>query len=173
MKPIKFFTVILPVLFSLQLMAQQANAQKKDSLTWYTDVTQANAVSKTTGKPIFALFTGSDWCIWCKRLQQNVLAKPEFIEWAKKNVVLLELDYPRTKQQPAELKAQNQQLLQQFKVQGFPTVWMFYLTMDEKAKQITISPLGSCGYPQDPVAGKEQVKFLDDANAILQNKAAK
>ena len=155
------------------LLPQPASAQTKDSLTWYTDLKQANEVSKATGKPIFALFTGSDWCIWCKRLQQNVFAKPEFIEWAKKNVVLLELDFPRSKVLPPELRAQNQQLQQQFRIQGYPTVWMFFLTMDEKAKQITIDPLGSCGYPQDPQPGKEQVKFLENANYILQNKKTK
>ena len=173
MKRIKFLSVILSVLFSLQLMTQTANAQKADSLIWYTDLKQANEVSKATGKPIFALFTGSDWCIWCKRLEQNVFAKPEFIAWAKKNVVLLELDFPRNKQQPAELKAQNQGLAQQFKIQGYPTVWMFFLTMDEKARQITINPLGSCGYPQNPPPGQEQVEFLEEANAILNNKNKK
>ena len=169
----KFLTLLLTVVFGLQLMTQKANAQKADSLTWYTDVMKANEISNATGKPIFALFTGSDWCIWCRRLQNNVFSKPEFIEWAKKNVVLLELDFPRNKQQSPELKSQNQQLQQQFKVTGYPTVWMFFLTKDEKAKQISITPLGSCGYPQNPEPGKEQVKFLQDANDILKNKPAK
>ena len=169
----KFLTLLLTVVFGLQLMTQKANAQKADSLTWYTDVMKANEISNATGKPIFALFTGSDWCIWCRRLQNNVFSKPEFIEWAKKNVVLLELDFPRNKQQSPELKSQNQQLQQQFKVTGYPTVWMFFLTKDEKAKQISITPLGSCGYPQNPEPGREQVKFLQDANDILKNKPAK
>jgi thioredoxin-related protein len=167
-------TAIVLLFLSLgYLIPQPASAQTKDSLTWYTDLKKANEVSKATGKPIFALFTGSDWCIWCKRLEQNVFAKPEFVEWAKKNVVLLELDFPRFKQLPPELKSQNQQLQQQFKIQGYPTVWMFFLTMDEKAKQITIDPLGSCGYPQNPQPGKEQIKFLENANSILLNKKTK
>jgi thioredoxin-related protein len=161
-------TAFLLSLFFCYLAPVQASAQAKDSLTWYTDVMKANEISTATGKPIFALFTGSDWCIWCKRLQNNVFSKPEFIEWAKKNVVLLELDFPRTKKLSPELTKQNQDLLQQFKVTGFPTVWMFFLNMDEKAKQITITPLGSFGYPQNPEPGKEQVKFLQDANNILQ-----
>jgi len=173
MKQIKFFSVIVSALFSLQLITQTASAQKTDSLTWYTDLKKANEVSKSTGKPIFALFTGSDWCIWCKRLEQNVFAKAEFVEWAKKNVVLLKLDFPRNKPQSAELKAQNRDLQQQFKIEGYPTVWIFFLTMDEKAKQITIDPLGSCGYPQNPPAGQEQVKFLEEANAILNSKSKK
>jgi thioredoxin-related protein len=173
MKRIKSFSLILSLLSGLQLMTERANAQKADSLTWYTDVMKANEASNATGKPIFALFTGSDWCIWCKKLQQNVFSKAEFIEWAKKNVVLLELDYPRYKQLSPELKSQNQQLLQQFKVQGFPTVWIFFLKKDETAKQISITPLGSCGYPQNPEPGKEQLKFIKDADEILKNKTAK
>ena len=33
------------------------------------DYDAAAARAKVSGKPIFALFTGSDWCIWCKRLE--------------------------------------------------------------------------------------------------------
>lgn len=170
MKSLKFFTAFLSVIFSFGIMTQTLNAQSKDTLTWYNDLSKATEVSNSTGKPIFALFTGSDWCIWCKKLDKDVLSKAEFIAWAKQNVVLLYLDFPRYKQLPPELKQQNQNLLQQFKVQGFPTVWMFSLSTDEKTKQVTCSPLGSCGYPQNAQAGNEQVKFLKDANAILANK---
>jgi Fur family ferric uptake transcriptional regulator len=40
-------------------------------------------------------------------LQKNVFAKPAFVEWATKNVVLLELDFPKRTQLPAKLKEQN------------------------------------------------------------------
>ena len=67
-------------------------------------------------------FTGSDWCPPCMQLRANVFSKPDFQKEAQKNFVLLELDYPRSKEQSAEVKAANQKLAEQYGVTGFPTV---------------------------------------------------
>jgi protein disulfide-isomerase len=141
----------------------------KNGLTWYTDVQQAHAVSEKTHKPIFGFFTGSDWCGWCKRLQAAVFAKPEFQSWAKKNVVLLELDFPRGKQLPEKIAQQNAELQSAFQVGGYPTVWIFTLDKDDKTQKINISALGSLGYPQSE-RGQEATAFLAKANDILKNK---
>jgi thioredoxin-related protein len=141
-------------------------AQTESKLVWQTDLVKAHQLSQATKKPIFAFFTGSDWCGWCKKLQKDVYAKPEFVAWAEKNVILLELDFPRMKQLPPELAQQNNSLQQFFKVSGFPTVWMFFTQFDETNKRFSINALGSLGYPQAEV-GKEEVKFLQDANSIL------
>jgi protein disulfide-isomerase len=140
----------------------------KGGLTWYTDINQAYELSQKTHKPIFAFFTGSDWCGWCHRLEANVYSKAGFKDWAKKNVVLLELDFPRNKKLPDALMQQNAGLQQAFNVQGYPTVWIFNLnkTTDNK---FNISALGSLGYPQSE-PGKEEVTFLSNANSILKNK---
>jgi thioredoxin-related protein len=145
-------------------------ASGKEELTWYTSVPKVYEISKETGKPIFAFFTGSDWCGWCHKLQREVFAKPAFVEWANQHVVLLELDFPRRKQLSPELVQQNEQLQQVFKVGGFPTIWMFFLDKDEVSKKINISALGSLGYPSTAEPGKEEVSFLKDANKILENK---
>jgi thioredoxin-related protein len=145
----------------------QPLALPPEKLVWQTDVMKAQHISDSIHKPIFALFTGSDWCIWCKKLQRDVLDKKEFIDWASKNVVLLELDFPRSKQLPPELAQQNNSLQQTFQVQGFPTVWMFFLTKDEAKQTFNISALGSLGYPQGAQPGKEEVKFLKDAGDMM------
>ena len=142
----------------------------QDDLVWYSDFFKAQELSKASKKPIFAFFTGSDWCGWCHKLQREVFAKPAFKEWAQKNVVLLELDFPRYKQLPAEIAQQNQSLQQQFQVQGYPTIWMFFANQDPKTKQVNLAPMGSLGYPAGAEKGKEEVKFLADANAILAKK---
>jgi thioredoxin-related protein len=157
------------ILSSFQNFAQEATS-KKSELVWYTDATKAQQLSSKTKKPIFGFFTGSDWCGWCHKLQNDVFSKPEFISWAKKNVILLELDFPRRKQLPAELAEQNAGLQQAFKVQGYPTIWLFYLNKD-KEKHFSISALGSLGYPSGSEPGKEQLRFLEDANKILKNKS--
>ncbi|MBC8065265.1 MAG: thioredoxin family protein [Chlorobia bacterium] len=87
-----------------------------------TDYGAALAMSKKTGKPILADFTGSDWCGWCIRLKKEVFTKPDFAAWAKKNVILLELDYPRRTPQSAAIKNQNEGLAAKYKIQGYPTI---------------------------------------------------
>jgi protein disulfide-isomerase len=49
------------------------------------------------------------------------------VEWANKNVVLMEVDFPRMKVLPAEIQQQNNNLQQSFGVMGYPTIWMFHL----------------------------------------------
>ncbi len=104
---------------------------------WTTDFEAAKATAKKENKLILADFTGSDWCGWCIKLKNEVFSKPEFVEWAGKKVVLLELDFPRNTQLPAELKTQNEQLQKQFGIRGFPTV----LFLDGDGKQV-----GQLGY---------------------------
>ena len=141
---------------------------KQDSIAWLNEINKAYDISKATGKPIFAFFTGSDWCGWCHKLQAEVFAKPAFKEWANNEVVLLELDYPRRKPMPQNLAQQNETLKNVFKISGFPTIWLFCISEDkEKEKHLVISPYGSLGYPKDPVQGKEEVAFLENAKNIL------
>jgi thioredoxin-related protein len=147
-------------------MAQTAQADTS-GLKWFTDLSKAREVSDATHKPIFGFFTGSDWCGWCHKLQSNVFAKEAFITWANKNVILLELDFPRRKQLPAELAQQNQALQQAFQVRGYPTIWLFYVTEDKTKPNLNLTSLGSLGYPAGAEVGKEEVKFLNDANLIL------
>jgi protein disulfide-isomerase len=104
---------------------------------WITSYKAAQAKAKKEKKVILADFTGTDWCGWCIKLKEEVFSKPEFKEWADKNVVLLEVDFPRKKKQSAELKKQNQDLSEQFGIQGYPTI-MF---LDAKGKK-----LGTLGY---------------------------
>lgn len=89
---------------------------------WITDYQKAIAISKETGKTIFVNFTGSDWCIWCVRLKNEVFKQQEFKDYADANLVLLELDFPRNLPQTEALKKQNNELLGKFKVNGFPTI---------------------------------------------------
>lgn len=166
----RFSKIFFPALVCLLFCGQFVNAQEqKNGLTWYTDAQKASDVSQKTKKPIFGFFTGSDWCGWCHKLVSNVFDKPEFKAWASKNVILLELDFPRNKKLPDELAQQNNGLQQAFKVQGFPTIWLFNLEKDAANNKFSINALGSLGYPQS-APGKEVTAFLDNANTILKSK---
>ena len=113
---------------------------------WLVNLDEAYELSKETGKPIMANFTGSDWCGWCKRLSANVFVHDEFKRWANENVILLELDYPRRFKIPAKYQAQNANLQKAFQVRGFPTIWVFNLDRDEQLNQFSIEALGKTGY---------------------------
>ncbi|MCZ7637735.1 MAG: thioredoxin family protein [Verrucomicrobia bacterium] len=78
-------------------------------LKWHTDLAKAQALAKTENKKVLINFTGSDWCGFCIKLHKEVFATPEFQEFAGKNLVLVEADFPRNKTLPAELKAANEE----------------------------------------------------------------
>ncbi len=137
---------------------QSSVAQKAE---WHTDLTKAVQLSEKTKKPLLLFFTGSDWCGWCIRLQKEVLLTDEFHAWAKENVVLLELDFPRRTPQADALRKQNMDLQQFFKIRGYPTIWLVNAKADNAGK-VSFEQLGSTGY----VAGGP-TQWLAQANRIL------
>ena len=152
--------ILLIAFLTLTSMSIQA----QEELTWHTDMSKAADISIKENKPMFLFFTGSDWCGWCIRLQKEVFKTPEFIKWAKENVVLVELDFPRKNEQTDAVKMQNAQLQQQLQVRGYPTVWFVSAAKTAEAK-VNLTALGSTGY----VAGGPKV-WIDGANQIIQNK---
>ena len=93
--------------------------------TWVTDLPKAQAKAKAEKKMVLVDFTGSDWCPPCKALHKNVLSSPEFLSYAKDNLVLVEIDFPRTKPQSDELKKANKELAKKHEIKGYPTVIVF------------------------------------------------
>lgn len=106
------------------------------SLKWYDNYDTAVSASRTSGKPLVMFFTGSDWCVWCKKLDNEVLETPEFAQVAGDQFIFLMLDFPR-KQTNDKLTAQNKQLQTRFDVKGFPTL----VILDDQQKLI-----GTVGY---------------------------
>ena len=96
----------------------QAGAEE---LHWTTDLPKAQAQAKQEHKLVMLDFTGSDWCGWCKKLDKEILSQSQFKDYARENLVL-EVDFPRAKPQNAEVRKQNQELAQQYQVEGFPTI---------------------------------------------------
>lgn len=90
-------------------------------INWVTSYDQALKTAKTEKKPILALFTGSDWCGFCIRMDKQVWAKADNQKFVNKNFVMLYVDFPRSKPISAEQAAANKELSQKFKVSGFPT----------------------------------------------------
>ena len=148
------------IAITLFLMIISLTTQAQEGLTWHTDLSKAIEISRQEQKPLFLFFTGSDWCGWCMRLQNEVFKTPEFVSWAKEHAVLVELDFPRRTPQPDAIKAQNNQMQQMFQVQGYPTVWFVKPTI--KDGKTNFEQLGSTGY----VAGGPS-KWIEGANQIV------
>ena len=91
-------------------------------LNWTTDVPKAVEKAKAEKKLVMLDFTGSDWCGWCIKLNKEIFSQPEFVEYAQKNIVAVELDFPRSKQQSDELKKANKELQKKYSIRGYPTI---------------------------------------------------
>lgn len=101
-------------------------------LNWLTDATKAQAQAKAENKLVLLDFTGSDWCIWCVKLNKEVFDTPEFAEYAKKNLVLVEVDFPRKKKLDDAQKQANEALSKKYGIKGFPTL----ILLDGEGKKI-------------------------------------
>jgi thioredoxin-related protein len=139
-----------PFAEQIQKLAVPPPASAADA--WLEDLAAARSISSETGRPILLDFTGSDWCGWCMKLDQEVFATPEFRAYAKDNLVLTKVDFPRNKPQSPELKKQNQRLQDAFDVQGYPTI----VIVTSAGKK-----LGTLGYqPGGPVPFIDALKKM-------------
>jgi len=122
-------------------------------LNWLTDLDAAKSKAKNDNKLVLLDFTGSDWCGWCKKLNAEVFSKPQFQDYAASNLVLVELDFPRFKQQSDDVKKQNMRLAGEFQIEGFPTV----IVLNAAGKKV-----GELGYmeggPEAFIAALEKLR---------------
>lgn len=103
---------------------------------WGTDLNAALAQAKKEKKLVLLDFTGSDWCGPCMKLKKEVFDSKEFADYAAKNLVLVEVDFPRNKKQSAELVKANEALQEKYKPKGFPTILL--LNADGKEVSRTV-----------------------------------
>lgn len=74
-------------------------------------------------KPVLAVFSGSDWCYWCKQLDADYFSRQEFTDAVKDRLVLLFVDNPKD-QSKLDIKAAslNPQLAEKYGVKGLPAL---------------------------------------------------
>lgn len=105
---------------------------RADEAPWKTSFAEAVAEASQQNKQILLNFTGSDWCPWCVKMDQEVLSQKQFSEFASKNFILVKLDFPRHKKLSPDEKAQNDQLAKKYGIQGFPT----FVLVDSSGKEV-------------------------------------
>jgi thioredoxin-related protein len=125
--PMKRIALTLALLASAALSLARA-----EDLKWLTSLPDALKEAKEAKKAVMINFTGSDWCPWCVRMDKEVFNTPEFAKYAKENLVLVMLDYPRKKELAAELKKANAELKTKYEIKGFPT----YILLSGDGKEL-------------------------------------
>lgn len=128
----------------------QVNAAQ---LQWQTDAPKAQAKAKAEKKLVMLDFTGSDWCGWCIKLNKEVFSQPAFVEYANKNLVAVEVDFPSKKALSAAQKQANAALARKYNVEGYPTI----IVLNSDGRKI-----GELGYqpggPKAFIAALEKLK---------------
>jgi thioredoxin-related protein len=152
---------LVSALLCLGLFSTYARAEED---LWTSDFAAAKTKAKADKKYMLVDFTGSDWCIWCKKLHAEVFDKETFKTEAPKRFVLVELDYPREKNLPEKLKAQNSELAKRYEIRGYPTV----LLMDAEGQVIAHT-----GYrPDGPDKYMKELNgFSEIYDGVLKTKA--
>jgi len=117
----KLSLIFLFLTFSTSLSAQN---WEKD---WATTTKKASAENKK----IVLVFSGSDWCIPCIKLEKEIWENKNFIDYANKSLVLYRADFPKRKknQLPTEKSNENNNLASLYNPKGyFP--WVQVLSPD-------------------------------------------
>ena len=117
-----------PKLFLLLMVTVSLANHVSGAALWLSDLSMAQAQAKAEGKFVLLNFSGSDWCGWCIKLRKDVFVRPEFEDYAKTNLVLVQIDFPKHKPLPPAVQQHNQKLADRFEVQAFPTL----IVLDEQ-----------------------------------------
>jgi protein disulfide-isomerase len=142
---------ILPIILAVTFAALTLPAAEGE---WHTDLAKAQEKAKAEKKLVLIDFTGSDWCPPCKNLHKTVLTSEEFAKFASDSLVLVEIDFPKSKPQSDEIKAANRELGKKFGIKGYPTV----IVLDGEGKEV-FRKVGYGGTPaKDYVADLAKLK---------------
>lgn len=126
---------------------------------WTSDFEAAKKQAAESSKDLLIDFTGSDWCGFCIKLDEEVFKHDAFKNAVKDKFVLVELDFPQDKTKLSEaVQAQNQKLSEAYGIEGFPSI----LLTDAKGL-----PFAKTGYQE---GGPE--KYVEHLNELhLKRKA--
>lgn len=119
------------------------------------DLEAAKKYAREKDIPLLLNFTGSDWCHWCKMMESGVFNQEEWRAYAKDNVVMVWLDFPKDKSLvPARYVARNNELRKKYNISGYPS----YLLVDTKLDKV----IGQLGAGR----GKTAASFKVEVSAI-------
>lgn len=100
---------------------------------WMTNMDSAKELAKKNQQLILLNFSGSDWCIPCIRMHEEIFEHPAFRQFADTGLVLVNADFPRSSKHKLskEQVKHNEKLADQYNPNGkFPLTLL--LTPDGK-----------------------------------------
>ena len=127
--------------FFIFLVSVSLSAQNWES-TWKDATQKASAENKK----IVLVFSGSDWCIPCIKLEKEVWQSEAFITYANQELILDRADFPKRKKNKLSLQLEeaNTALAEIYNAKGyFP--WVVVLSPSQKQ-------LGTFAYEKTPVS---------------------
>lgn len=100
-----------------------------------SSLNEAKTIAIKDGKNIMIVFSGSDWCVPCMRLEKEILNQPEFKNQEAKKIVLIKVDFPTRRKNinliSKEQQVNNAKLFETYNPKGiFPLV----VILDSKGK---------------------------------------
>ena len=149
---------IAAVLFAASLCLQAAAAPVAREVAWKKTFDGALNIAKKENKLVLAYFSGSDWDEWGKKLEKEVLRTAPFVEWANKNVIPFQADYPAAKKQNLYEK-QNEELKVRYQLAQVPT----FLFLDGDGEIIAKATYDDLKLLPEETEGqpKNAIAFLD------------
>lgn len=119
---------------------------------WETNWKEASAKAKQNSQNIILVFSGSDWCAPCIKLDRNIWQSADFQDFADNHWVLLRADFPRKKGNAlSEIqKAENARLAEKYNEYGY---FPFVVLLNAEGKV-----LGETGYKN--ISVKEYIEEL-------------
>ncbi|QEG21297.1 thioredoxin family protein [Mariniblastus fucicola] len=89
---------------------------------WSDDPTSAIKTAAKDNKDLLLLYTGSDWCPPCKKLEQEVFSDEDFYAEAEGDFVFVKFDFLKNSPLRDEVKKKNEEWARKFGVDSFPTI---------------------------------------------------
>ena len=125
-KKVIILSALITLIMISACIAENPEGNKENTeeskIAWFTNLEKAQEVAQEKNIPIFIHFTGSDWCGWCWKLEEEVYSKLIFQEYVAENMVMVTIDFPKKIKQSEKIVAYNRALATRFGIRGFPTV---------------------------------------------------
>lgn len=122
------------------------------SQEWNYNFEEAKKLAAEQNKNIVIVFSGSDWCAPCIKLDKNIWQSDVFKKESAKEWVIVKADFPRKKanELPKDQTEHNRKLAEKYNVEGsFPLV----VVVDKTGKVI-----GKMGFKN--VSPEEYIKMI-------------
>ena len=122
------------------------------SQEWQTNFEEAKKIATEQDKNVVIVFSGSDWCAPCIKLDKNIWQSEAFKKEAAAEWVLVKANFPRKKanELPKEQTEHNRKLAEKYNMEGsFPLV----VVLDKNGKV-----LGKMGFKN--VSPEEYIKMI-------------